>query len=64
MALENIRQALKSMDSSSNMVLQGLTYNNLCSIYLIKKKYDEAYKYAEKSLYILESYVKIIYSIF
>ena len=55
--LNNLLSSISQLANTNNPTLIGITYNNLASYFLLQKEFMEAYKYAEKGLAYMESYV-------
>jgi len=53
MAVKFLENCLKK-DSTTDTNLTGIFYNNLAGVYLTLGKYEKAFKYTKKSLYLLE----------
>jgi len=60
MAVKFLENCLKK-DIGTSPALTCLFYNNLAGIYYAAKKYEKAFKYTKKSLYILEPEVSRIF---
>ena len=60
MAVKFLENCLKK-DSTTDTNLTGIFYNNLAGVYLTLGKYEKAFKYTKKSLYLLEPEVFYFY---
>jgi len=58
MAVKFLETCLKK-DTTTNSNLTGIFYNNLAGVYLTLGKYEKAFKYTKKSLYLLEPEVTL-----
>lgn len=55
--LNDLLGSASQLPNNNNPVLVGVTYNNLAAFFLMQRDFVEAYKYSEKGLTYMESYV-------
>lgn len=56
-ALNSLLSGLNLIHYCKNQILIGITYNNLAAFSLFQNDFEEAFKYSEKGLTLLEAYV-------